>query len=225
MDIVDNKDRYFKGQQSNEVIICFVRHHWIYILKEFLYFTIFLTIISLTLSNFQIIKEVLQGNRELKMLFLAGFCILTYFLHRFFIKLLNFFVNTGIVTDHRFIDHQKTLFFKDTMDSIDMTQIQNIERIGDGLLPNLLGYGDIKIFLSASASVKTYNCIPNIKFHYRCLTRLKEARQQMLYATRDQNPTSIREIAGKENAKIFKYTAEPNAAARPIPFEPIGRSK
>ena len=49
--MTNNKDRYFKGQQINEVLIFFVRHHWIYLLKELLYFGIFCVIVFLTLSN------------------------------------------------------------------------------------------------------------------------------------------------------------------------------
>lgn len=71
------------------------------------------------------------------------------------------------------------------MDSIDMSQIQNIERLGDGLLPDLLGYGDIKIFLNASSGVKTFHCITNAKFHFRCINRVKEARQSQMIRTTD----------------------------------------
>ena len=59
-----------------------------------------------------------------------------------------------------------------------MYQIQNIECIGEGILPNLLKYGDIRIYLSASSAVRTLTYIPNAKFHFRCITRQKEALQQ-----------------------------------------------
>lgn len=221
MEPINNKDKYFKGQQSNETLICFVRHHWMYLLKEIMYFLILFLVVALTLANIETIKELLRGNRELKMLFLTGFCILTIFIHRFFIKILNYFVNIGIITDKRFIDHQKTIFFKDTMDSIDMRQIQNIESISNGILPNLLGYGDIKIFLSASSAVKTYSCIPNIKFHYRCLNRLKEAREKALL---ERTQVNVHDVAGRENARIFQPSIPQNDLndlkdGKPIPFE------
>lgn len=177
---VNNKDRYFKGQQVNENYICFMRHHWIYLFREYVYFTIFILIAIYALVNIEIIQNVLRGNRELKMLFLTIFLIGTFFIHRFFLQILNYFVNIGIITDIRFVDHQKSLFFKDNMDSVDMAQIQNIERIGEGVLPELFGYGDIKIYLTASAGIRTYYFIPNVKFHYRCIARQKEARQNLL---------------------------------------------
>ncbi len=173
----NNLDRYFKGQQTNETLICFMRHHWVSLIKEFSYFIVFLIVVILSLIHIDTIMNILRGNRELKLLFYSGFLVVTIFMHRFFIKLLDHFVNTGIITDIRFIDHQKNLFFKDSIDSIDMLQIQNIEMLSEGVMPNLLGYGDIKIFLSASSGIKTFTCIPNAKFHFRCISRQKEARQ------------------------------------------------
>lgn len=189
---MDNKDLHFKGQQSNETMICFFRHHWICLIREISYFIIFLLIIIFTLSKIETIKEILRGERELKLLFITGFLLGTIYLHRFFIKMMNHFLNIRIITNLRIIDHQKTLFFRDTMDAIDMIQIQNIERIGEGLLPNVLKYGDIKIYLNASSAVHTLAYVPNDKFHFRCITRQKESLQQRL---------QTRTHTGLENAR------------------------
>lgn len=171
------KDQFFKGQQQDEKFICFFRHHWFDLLREFIYFAGFLTFIIMSISYITEIQEFLRGNREMKIFFLAIFLGLTFYLHRFFIKLIGYFTNIGIITDRRIIDHQKTLFFVDNLDSIELSQIQNIEKIEDGLLPNLLEYGDIKIFLNASSAVKTFQRVPNAKFHFRCINRQREIRQ------------------------------------------------
>ncbi len=176
----DNKDLYFKGQQGNELFICFFRHHWISLLKEFVYFGIFVGIIVLILLKTGEIQKIIHDSRELRFLFITGFLVGTIYIHRFFMKIFNHYLSVSIITDRRLIDHHKTLFFTDTMDAVDMAQIQNIERIGEGLLPNLLKYGDIKIYLSSSAAFRTFDCVPNDKFHFRCITRQKEALQQQL---------------------------------------------
>ncbi|MBI2634827.1 hypothetical protein HYW82_04125 [Candidatus Peregrinibacteria bacterium] len=175
-----NRDKYFKGQQDKEEFVCFMRQHWIVLVKEFIYLIVFLLVCYFTLANIDSIQEVLRGNREMKLLFATAFFIGTLYIHRFFIKIFNYFLQVGIITDTRIVEHQKTLFMKDSMDSIDMAQIQNIERVGDGILPNLLGYGHIKIFLSASSAVKTFQYVPNAKFHFRLISRQKEIRQNQL---------------------------------------------
>lgn len=164
-----HKDKYFKGQHINEDLICFFRHHWITLVRDFLYFGIFITIIILTLSQIKTIKDVVSANRELKMLFFISFTLAIAYTHYFFIKILNYFVKIGIVTDMRIIDHHKTLFFTDSFDSIDMGQIQNIEKIQEGILPNMLQFGNIKIFLAASDTIKGFHDIPNPRFHFRCI--------------------------------------------------------
>lgn len=176
----ENKDLHFKGQQANEILICFFRHHWISLLREFVYFLIFLAITTLVLLKTSDIEKIIHDSRELRFLFISGFLVGTIYIHRFFMKLFNHYLSVSIITDRRIIDHKKTLFFTDTMDAIDMNQIQNIERVGEGLLPNLLKYGDIKIYLSSSAAFRTLDCVPNDKFHFRCITRQKEALQQQL---------------------------------------------
>lgn len=205
----DNKDKYFKGQQTDEEFICFFRDHWISIVKEFLYFLIFLLVIVLFVKEIDLIKDVLRGNRELKLFFFTGFLVGTIYFNRFFLKLLNYFVNVGIITNMRIIDHQKTLFFTDNIDSIYMAQIQNIEMKEEGLLPSLLKFGDIKIFLAASDTIKTFKAVPNAKYHFRCISRQKEERQRaLLYGQRLPSEINIPtpQIQNEQNEKdVFNY--------------------
>lgn len=179
---MDNQDKYFKGQQKNEEFICFFRHHWIILMKDLVYFVIFITVVCLTFINISTIKGILSTNPELEVFFITGFIIGTVFIHRFFLRVFNYFIAIGIITDTRIIDHQKTLFFTDTMEAIDMANVQDLERKEEGLLPNLLSYGDLIIYLTASASVKIFHRVPNTGFHFRCISRQKELRQRNMRA-------------------------------------------
>ncbi|MFH1533409.1 MAG: hypothetical protein ABID64_00580 [Nitrospirota bacterium] len=198
----NNKDKIFKGQQTNEQFLYFFRHHWVDLLKELVFFGIFVIVIGLLMFQMNTIKEILQGNREMKLLFFTAFLSGTVYMHRFFIKMLNYFANVVIITNSRVIDHNKTLFFTDNQDSIDMGQIQNIEKVQEGIMPSLFKYGDIKIFLNASDTIKTFNRVPNAKFHFRALSRAKEDRQRDIRrGERGETPLNIQQ--------------QPN----PIPFE------
>lgn len=179
---MNNLDRYFKGQQKNEEFICFFRHHWITLLRNFIYLGIFTVIVLAMIKNIDVIKNYVTKNPDIKGFLVFGFLIGTIFIHGFFMKIFKFFINVGIITDMRILDHKKSLFFKDNMEAIDMANIQDIEKKEEGLLPNLLGYGDIIIYLSASASVKTFLGVPNADFHFRCIGRQKEMRQRNLRA-------------------------------------------
>jgi len=202
-----NRDKYFKGQHDEENFVCFFRHHGIVLVKEFTYFAIFLFLLSLCLAEVSVIKDVIREDRAMKLLFVTCFLILTGYMHRFFIKMFNYFMNIGIITDVRLIDYERTIFFKDTFDSIDMAQIQNIERQGDGLMANLLGYGDIKIFLNASSAVKTFRYLPNVEFHFRCLNRCMEIRKQKV------SPIAYKIGGGPAERGVD--------VRRPVPFEGV----
>ncbi len=175
-----NKDKYFKGQQENENFICFFRHHWISLVREIIYFLLFITGVVFSLINIEEIRDLIQTRQEMRYIFFMLFILGTFLFHRSFVKIFNYFVCVGIITDIRIIDNERTLFFKDDLDSIDMSQIQDIEMIAQGLLPNLLNYGDLKIFLSATNAVKNFKAVPNARFHFRCINRQKEALQYVL---------------------------------------------
>lgn len=177
---MDNLDKYFKGQQRDEELICFFRQHWIVILKDLISLGIFILVTVLLIFNLNPISSVLAGNTGFELLFLGIFVFLTVYMHRVFLHLLNYFISIGIITDIRVLEHRRTLFLHDTMEAVDLAQIQNIERVGEGFLPNLLNYGDIKIFLNASNAVMIFSKITNVKFHFRAISRAKEARQTYL---------------------------------------------
>ncbi len=208
-----NKDRFFKGQQAGEEFVCFFRHHWIELLKDMIYFSICFVLGILVLLEIEKIKLVIRESTELKILFLTFFIIGNFYIHKFFLKLMNHFINIGIITDRRVIDHKKTIFFIDTIDSIDMAQIQNIEKIEEGLLSTILDFGDIKIFLSASDTVKTFCNVPNAKFHFRCISRQKEIRQMAMLKERlaerlDHEAIGHVEIRTIDSAESIRTTDE-----------------
>jgi hypothetical protein len=213
----NNHDKYFKGQQHNEEYICFFRKHWIYLVKEIVYFAIFVIVSVLLLMNIGKIQEILRGNRELKILFVTGLIAITFFMHRIFVQIFNYFLKIGIITNMRVIEHDRTVYFLDNKDAIDMSQVQNIERIAEGILPNILGYGDIKIFLNASAMVKVLHGVPNTKFHFRCINRQKEARQRSLRRLRTYNkPNNLNQHMTQQ------YTqSQDQNYQQPIPHETI----
>lgn len=181
--------KYFRGQHQGEKFITFFRHHWFYLLKDFVYFILMISGTVLVLTNFGMIRALLVGSTAMKMLFLIVFSVATIYLHRFFYKVFTLFLDTGIITDIRIIDHQKTLLFRDTMDSVDMAQIQNLEKVEEGILPKILNYGHLKIFLTASSSIKTFHDVPNAAYYFKLLNTLKENRQYKLI--REHGGTNI----------------------------------
>ena len=174
---MENKDKYFKGQQDNETLICFARQHWIVLLRDLIIFLVFLFSVFVVFIKLPDIKVWVANSMEGKITFLLSFLLTTLYFHSFFIKLLNYFLCVEIITDKRLIEHHRTIFFRDVIDAIDMAQIQNIEMNMDGILPNIFKYGRITVYLGASSAVRTFTHVPNVQFHFRCINRQKNALQ------------------------------------------------
>jgi len=183
-----NLDKYFKGQQKHEELVCFFRQHWIVLMREFLIIGLFMVVLILTIFNISEIATFLKNTPSMETIFVIGFVASTVYIHYFFLKFLNHFVRVGIITDIRLIDHKKTLYFVDTLETTDLNNIQDMEQVSEGLLPNILGYGDLKIYLTASSTIKTFSKVPNAQFHFRCISRQKEERQKIM---RNREPSGL----------------------------------
>ncbi|MBP9718001.1 hypothetical protein KBD59_01770 [Candidatus Gracilibacteria bacterium] len=172
----DNANRYFKGQLPNEEVLCFTRKHWMVIMPYFVGLgLVFSTIIlSMTLINFKELNSFL-GDVPYHMLMFLGTTILTYLLHLSFIKILNYYLKTVIVTNMRIIDMNKTLFFCDRKDTIDLGEVQDISMGREGIIHTLFDYGEINITLSASAQTKILHYIPNPNYYFRKIVKTKQA--------------------------------------------------
>jgi len=95
-----------------------------------------------------------------------------WLIHRFFLHTIRYFLNIVIITNYRVVEIKKTLFLRDTKESLDMRKIQNVEFKQVGLIGNFLKFGDIHITLGTS-EIKTFSQLPNPDFHFRLLNRLK----------------------------------------------------
>jgi len=176
---MSNLDKYFKGQQEREELICFFRQHWIVMFRELIVFVLFICLWTVAMFYMKEIQNFLKNVPSTETIFAIVFVVSTAYVHYFFLKVLNHFVRIGIITNIRLIDHKKTLYFLDTMETTDLNNIQDMEQVIEGLLPNILSYGDLKIYLTASSSIKTFYKVPNPQFHFRCVSRQKEARQKI----------------------------------------------
>lgn len=168
--MIDSTDRNFKGQMKHETLLCFCRKHWIVILHY---------LIGLPVLWAILIWFAFFGPRNFLSPFLyqtlTGFGILgaTYIHHLIFIRIFNYYFQTVIVTNYRVISMDKTIFFRDSRNNIDVKEIQDVIMQKDGLLQTVLNYGDIKILLSSVTEPICLRCLPNPEYHFRKIHKTK----------------------------------------------------
>lgn len=173
-EVIDNTNKNFKGQQKNEVVLCFSRKHWIVLVPHFIGFGIFLAAVFsfFVFISQQDIEAVM--NQAVYRIF-AGLAIigLTFYLHRFFCKFFNYYLQIFIVTNFRVLQLDQTLYFTKNRDSIDLPEIQDILIEQKGIVKTLLNYGEIQITLSSAHATKTLRSVPNPEYFFRKINKTK----------------------------------------------------
>lgn len=181
----DNKDKYFKGQQSNEELVCFFRKHFTHLFPNFGFFFL---IIGIELAfAFWITKlaDFISSDIIYGILYVFAVATFTVYMHKYFLRLFSHFMHVCIFTNLRVIEHDKSLILHDDHETLDVAKIQDIQKFQDGLIRNFLGYGDLLVTLSSSKATKFFKHVPNINFHYRCLSGIKRDSLGRRYITYD----------------------------------------
>lgn len=183
-----NRDRYFKGQQVSEELICFFRKHWTVIVPSLGFLALYNLLVLSFILIFPKIGEIVKNNFGLGVLYFGLVILSIVYLHKIFAKILSYFLNIVAFTNTRVIEHKKTLFLEDTHEYLDVVKIQDVRKYQNGFLENFLQYGELLIILSSSQSTKPLNHVPNVNFHFRCLARLKK---DAFFTDRIRNPEGL----------------------------------
>lgn len=166
---MDNTDKYFRGQQKHEYIACFCRKHWVALVPLWLEIMLFV-MLAVTVAY---ILTFLENELMIGGTILIGVAVSTFFLHRFALELISYFLELLVITNHRVITLKKTLFLHDDRDAIDLAKMQDVIKKQSGLIKNILGYGEIIITLSGASITKNITHIPNPEYHFRKINELK----------------------------------------------------
>ncbi|MBT6068420.1 hypothetical protein HOG48_01560 [Candidatus Peregrinibacteria bacterium] len=170
---VDNTDRSFIGQQKHEEIMLCTRLHPIIILPYVfgiaLITAIFFAIVYGT-SN-----VIPKGEIMGQILLFGVFSAYMYYLHRFFNKLLNYYLHVVILTNYRVIEVIKTVYFCNNKDTIDLHKIQDLKKDQDGLFCTIFNYGTLVVEVSAIHETKRVRYLPNPDKWFQTLNKVKRS--------------------------------------------------
>lgn len=170
----DNTNRHFKGQQRNEKITYFTRKHWITLMNVFIQFVvatpIALGLVLLALASRGETKEFLEAT---KWGLLVGAILFTAWFHYLFVRFLNYFLDIVIVTSFRIVHLEKSLYIKNNRDVIDLHEIQDMKKIQNGIIRNLLNYGKLIVVVPTMIEPLILPCTPNPDRLFRKITNSK----------------------------------------------------
>lgn len=170
----DNTDRHFKGQHRGEILQCFCRKHWIVIVKDLIGIVLFLIILTfLAIYSKPIYQFFHQDSAILTLLAFSVVGLITFYIQKFFLRMIRYFLEIVIITNYRIVTLNKSLYLKDSKDAIDLAKIQDIKKSQHGILKRVFNFGELTITLSATSTTKTLPFMPNPDYHFRKINTLK----------------------------------------------------
>lgn len=199
-----NKDLHFKGQYADEHVEAFFRSHWITLMPHIFVNLFFLAIIAILFVNFYSTLLTFVSTPPGEIVFVLSMLILTYSIHLFFIKFVNHFLYTVIITNFRIVEIQNIIFIKDLQVSLDMSMIQDVEKKQNGIFKNILNFGELIVVMSSS-DIRVIKFVPNPNFQFRLINRLKlewkQKRTELKDHTRQHQPILFENLTFSEHRK------------------------
>src|SRR3989338_6645984 len=119
---MDNTDKHFRGQQKHEYVACFCRKHWVTLVPLGLELFLFGGLVGITAY----VLTFLESSIPVQGVILIGVAVSTIFLHRFALRLISYFLDVLVITNHRIITFKKTLYLHDDRDAIDLAKMQDV---------------------------------------------------------------------------------------------------
>ncbi len=170
--IKSSDEFHFRGQMQDEKVIEFFRRHWLVLLPDLLPFLLYMTgliVFVASIGSFRLPSLDEPFFQLLVALALIGTALL---IHRFFLKMIEYFMRTVIITNFRVVEVKKSLFLHDDKHSIVMKRIQDIQKQQKGLVKSLVGVGELVVIISFSDPWVLRN-VPSPDYHYRLLNQVR----------------------------------------------------
>jgi len=164
----------FPGQHDDEQVVLFLRRHW------FIFFVHILSVIGaaagmITLYLFFTLLSKDFAKSEYFGLLLFFESLGTLFIwNLFFILWLDFYLDAWIVTNERIINIDQKGFFNREISELKLTKIQDVTSEIVGVIPTILGYGDIYVQTAAEVERFKFSQIPNPNEVKNIIVQLQE---------------------------------------------------
>lgn len=188
--------QHFKGQLDGEEVICAFRKHWISILPTLVSMPGLLVILFLLYTNLPVLVQ--QGH-WMAYLMVFALAALHAIIHRQFLTVFHYYLNTVILTDRRVVLLDKSVFLKDSKTSIDLVNVQDIQKHQVGFIQNFLNFGSLSFMLSGSGSPSVIDLVPRPEYQYKKIHQVKAAVSSLTAASAPTLPLTERTLTEERN--------------------------
>lgn len=139
-----------------EDFILSMQDHWIWLLRP-VFFLICGVILTIVVFSIGMTSRTFSFQIQY-FLYMLAFVIASISLHVFFLLILQWLVETVLISEKRIIDIKYVPFLVDDMNHISLEKINDVEKNQHGIIKNFLNYGEIHMSVSGMHT--------DIHFHY-----------------------------------------------------------
>ncbi len=164
--------KHFKGQLEDELVICTFRKHWVSILPTLVSMPGLLIVLFVLFIN---LPRLVDQGHWMAYLMVFALAALHAVIHRQFLTIFYYYLHTVIVTDRRVVLIDKSVFFKDSKTSLDLVNVQDIQKHQEGFYQNFFNFGSLSFMLSGSGSPSVIDLVPRPEYQYKKIHQVKDA--------------------------------------------------
>ena len=162
-----------RGMMKFESIQFFFREHWTHFLAPLVSGVILGLLVIFALLVIGAVITVFKISMMYPFYAFLVMIAIIFIINVFFLQLINYYFNLVIVTNHRKILVNKTVFLKNDNDAIDLTKVQDFGVVAHGILRNYLNYGALIITLSTSTPPIIIPHVPNPHYYLELMNKVK----------------------------------------------------
>ncbi len=133
-----------------------LRRHWLILSREFLGFA---GLLAIGLAIYYVAGRYFGAYYEVANFLLAVYILIIWQI--FFTSLVDYYLDTWIVTDHRIIDIHQTGFFRRDISELRYSKIQDVSVKINGFIPTIANYGDLIIQTAGAVQEFHFQQIPD----------------------------------------------------------------
>ena len=148
----------FPDQKPYENVELILRRHWLALLGHILRF-IFLLAVGFSAYIYYTAYSGYTDSSALALFLLSVFMMIIWVV--LFVGLVDYFLDTWIITDHRIVDISQCGFFKRNISELRYPKIEDVTVEIKGFIPTMFDYGDVVVQTAAEVVEFKFKQIPH----------------------------------------------------------------
>lgn len=148
------------GLQNGEQVLLYTRRHWVHLWSR-LAIAAFFGIVPVAAITILTAKTAGLGSTGGKVILVLDALLILYWAVRAYFTWFNYTNDIWVVTNQRILDGLKPNWFKSSLASADLTDVEDIAVVRHGILATMFDYGEVRCQTAAERPNFILSAVPH----------------------------------------------------------------